>query len=290
LWERLSGIIFRLAASPYLGAFEKKSPEIVLRQSLNLLDPETLDILREYVKNRQTQSGGFEDKAGRPDLYYSLFGYYLADALDLDELLPAIGKFAGEKIKVNSLDEVHLHCAAILASKLCRETFPLSELRKMIRLSFGSGLKKGQGYSAFINLLACYYIRDYKSLFVIKKGLDELNGNDSLPSPVIAALLVLQRSFNRPVNDLQEKLLSFYRSNGGFSATLPAPVADLLSTAVALYALNFSGYDLRRIKPDSLNFIDLHFRDGGFGGNLIDSDPDTEYTFYGLLALGSLAD
>jgi hypothetical protein len=44
------------------------------------------------------------------------------------------------------------------------------------------------------------------------------------------------------------------------------------------------------IKPDCLDFIDSMFKNGGFGGNVLDQDPDIEYTFYGLIALGSLAD
>ncbi len=84
--------------------------------------------------------------------------------------------------------------------------------------------------------------------------------------------------------------MSYYSYTGGFKATEAVPVPDLLSTAVALYALDFVGYDLRRIKPECLTFTDSLFTEGGFGSNYLDPEPDIEYTFYGMLALGSLAD
>jgi hypothetical protein len=101
---------------------------------------------------------------------------------------------------------------------------------------------------------------------------------------------VLERSFNNPGKKLINDLLSFYDGHGGFKATQGAPLPDLLSTAVALFALSFADEDLRNIKPDCLDFVDSLYSDGGFGGNVIDQDPDIEYSFYGLLALGALAD
>ncbi|NSW95909.1 MAG: hypothetical protein HPY62_14460, partial [Bacteroidales bacterium] len=69
-----------------------------------------------------------------------------------------------------------------------------------------------------------------------------------------------------------------------------AKVPDLLSTAVSLYALNYADSDLTEIRPDCLTFIDNLFMGGGFAGTVFDTEPDIEYTFYGLLALGALAE
>ena len=289
LWERLSGIIFRLLTRPYLKTFEEKSPEKILRRSLKLLDHATIQSLKDYIRSSQTASGGFEDKAGRPDLYYTLFGYLLAYALDLNELLPAIANYTENEIVRDDLDNVHLHCAAILSSQLHRDPVLHKILKKRIRQSLLSQLNRQHSYNYFISLLACYYMRDFKGLFFIKKYLSSLKVNDDLPSPVIASMLVLQHSFNKPVNDLEKRLLSFHCKSGGFKATQAAPITDMLSTAVSLYALGFAGSDIRRIKPDSLNYIDSLYIDGGFSGNEFDQEADIEYTFYGLLALGSLA-
>jgi prenyltransferase beta subunit len=289
LWEKLSGIIFRLFSLPDIQAFKESNPEQILTRSLKLLDPSAVNNIREFVKSNHTQSGGFADKAGKPDLYYTLFGFYLADALELHELFPSIRKYVEQEIVQRNIDGVHLHCAAILSARLGIAGFPPKYFRKKIRKSLHSQTKRQPAYSVFLNLLSSYYLRDYTGIFLTGRKLKKLNENSSLPAPVTAALLVLQKSFNRPVNKLEKDLMSFYCSSGGFKATKAAPVPDLLSTGVALFALDFAGFDLRIIKPDCLDFVDSLFQEGGFGSNHIDPETDIEYTFYGLLALGSLA-
>jgi hypothetical protein len=288
LSEKLSGIIFRLFSLPDIQAFKESNPEKVLKRSLKLLDPYAVNSIREYVLENHTKPGGFADKAGKPDLYYTLFGFYLADALGLSELFPSIKKYVERELMKGNIEGIHLHCAAILAARLTIDGFPPGYFRKRIRKRITSQSNRQPAYSYFLNLLSSYYLHDYTGIFLTGRKLNKLNGNGSLPSPVLSALLVLQKSFNREVAELEKNLMAFYRSPGGFKATKTAPVPDLLSTAVALYALDFSGCDLRLIKPDCLNYIDSLFLEGGFGSNPLDPDPDIEYTFYGLLALGSL--
>jgi hypothetical protein len=290
LWEKPSGIIFRLFAAPYLQTFKDSSPESMLKRSLKLMDPFALAGIRDYVKSTQTESGGFADKAGKADIYYTLFGHYLADALEMKEMVPSIGKFVESKIQQNNLTSVHLYCATILSARLGFDPSLKKSLQKKVRHSINAQLNKQPAYGAFLNLLTCYYAQDYKSLYLIRKQLSAFDRHAALPCPVLAALLVFQRSFNKPVNELKKGVLSFYRGNGGFNATQAAPLPDLLSTAVALYALRFAGADLRMIKPDCLGFVDSMYKEGGFAGNVIDQEPDIEYTFYGLLALGALAE
>jgi hypothetical protein len=290
LLEKPSGIIFRLFAAPYLQTFKENSPEQVLKRSLKVMDTHAIEELREYVANRQTPSGGFMDKAGRADIYYTLFGHYLADALELKASIPFIENYVEYSIRQNNPAGVHLYCAAILSARSGNYNLPVKILKEKVRSSIMEQLGKQPAYGAFLNLLTCYYLRDYGTLYLIRKQLSRLSITSSLPCPVVAALLVLQRSFNKPVEELKNAVLSFYRGAGGFNATQEAPVPDLLSTAVALYALRFAGTDLRKIKPACLDFVDSLYKDGGFGGNVFDRDPDIEYTFYGLLALGALAE
>jgi hypothetical protein len=289
LLERLSRNTIRFFALPDINAFEESSPEKTIRRSLKVLDPYAITSLKEFVKSRHTKSGGFADKAGNPDIYYTLFGYFLAEALELNELFPSIGNYIEKEISQNNIEGVHLHCAAILSAGLGLVSFPRKYFRRRLRKSLGSRQKPQNAYSVFLNLLSSYHIGDYLGIYLMSRKLKRLNNGKSLPGPVLAALLVLQKTFNKPVNDLENKLMSFY-GKGGFKATLSAPLPDLLSTAVSLYALGFAGYDLRLIKPDCLNFADSLFMEGGFGSNFLDPEPDIEYTFYGLLALGSLAE
>jgi hypothetical protein len=88
--------------------------------------------------------------------------------------------------------------------------------------------------------------------------------------------------------DEQEVLKSFACKSGGFKAFAHLDQADMLSTAVALFALNFAGSDLRLLKPGCLDFIQQNYAEGAFLSGDGDPTTDVEYTFYGLLALGVL--
>lgn len=288
LSERLSETIFRLIAPPFLRIFSDRNPERILKRSLKILDPLAIDSIRDYVKGAITPSGGFPDKAGRPDLYYTLFGFFISNVLNEPLLIRATAGYVEKEAALNNIRGVHLYCAAILTAHPSCDRERLQPAGRMIRKQLRSASLTQTSYSAFLNLMTCYYLNDYNRMFLISRQLEKIVNKRPLPSTVIAASIVVKRCFREPADDLIRELLSFYSDGGGFKATLAAPVPDLLSTAVALYALGFAGFDLRTIKPDCLEFIDSLFSDGGFGGNIIDSEPDIEYTFYGLLALGSL--
>ena len=278
--------MFRFLAAPYLQEFEDKSPEKILKRSVDILDTTIFSEIRNYVSNSQASSGGFKDRAGNADLYYTVFGWFTADALGMKEECQKVGPYVSGEISRKNPEGVYLHCAAVLSS--------VTGMAREFKQSMGARLRKSEGmneqmlYGAFLSLLSHYYLGDFRSIYRIRRRLTSLSMNDSLPCPVTAASLVLARSFRKPVDGIVDRLMSFYDGNGGFRATRSTPLHDLLSTAVSLYALSFCGYDLREIKPDSLDFTDSLFRDGGFSGHPLDPDPDIEYTFYGLLALGSL--
>lgn len=288
--EKLSASIFRRFATPYLKNFKEQSIERVLRKSVPLLDEESLDNIRSFVKASQTPSGGFADKAGSPDIYYSLFGCFLAEALDMPELIHPVSGFLNSWIEHNKIEGIYLHCASILSTKLGNDELQMSFLLSEVRERLTHDEPGRPEYNAFLSLLSCYYLQYYKGLYLTGRKLKNVMKQEEMPSPVLSASLVLQKSFARPVEKIEKKLYSFYDGNGGFRATANAPIADLLSTAVSLYALHFAGSRLSIIKPACLNFVDSHFNEGGFCGTILDPDPDIEYTFYGLLALGSLSD
>lgn len=109
------------------------------------------------------------------------------------------------------------------------------------------------------------------------------------PCSEVAAKVFLQRMMNQDGSKEQELLKSFACESGGFKAFAYLDQADMLSTAVALFALDFAGSDLRLLKPACLDFIESNFADGAFLSGDGDATTDVEYTFYGLLALGVLA-
>lgn len=287
--ERLSASIFKNIFREQLKLYHRKGPEAVLKKSLELLDTTILDDLKRYVKSRMHLSGGFIDRAGNPDLYYTLFGTFVYEALGLNELLSRTRHYLENEIKTNIPDQIHLYCAAIIASKIGIDRKAQQALFKRVRKSVGNNSVKQPVYGAFVTLLACFYSNDFKGLLKVRKKLKKLASAGPLPSSVIAALTVLQHAFGRPTNHLENELESFHEADGGFRAVKAAPVPDLLSSAVVLFAYQFINHDLTFIKPQCLDFIDSRYSEGGFGSNLLDPEPDIEYTFYGMLALGSLA-
>jgi hypothetical protein len=110
------------------------------------------------------------------------------------------------------------------------------------------------------------------------------------PCSEVAAKVFLQNMLNSEGSKEQELLKSFVAESGGFKAFSQSHRSDMLSTAVALFALKSSGSDLRLFKPACLDFIQENFVEGAFLSGDGDQIKDLEYTFYGLLALGVFTD
>ena len=286
--EKLSANTFKLVFYRKIALFSGHSPEVMLKRALTLLDAETVEELKSYVAGKVHPSGGFTDRAGQPDLYYTLFGTFVAEALELCEINFHTRQYVENEISNKEPEGIHRYCASILASKLNMEEKLRKNLRLKLRESMSQQPSRQPAYDAFVTLLACYYSGDYRGILRIKHHLQKVAGNEAKPSPVIAALIVLQHMFNRDTDELKQKVQGYYDGKGGFKALMTAPVADLLSTAVVLYASRFVDHDLRLIRPDCLSYIDSLYGEGGFAANALDPDTDIEYTFYGLLALGSL--
>ena len=313
-WVRLSRNIFKLAALPFIRKIKPKTIESVIKDSLLLLTPETTDEIRKFILKKQTAGGGFADRAGKGDLYYSLFGYFIAEVFAITEVKEPLKVFVKSKVDSENLSGVHLYCAAILYSKLFgADATSLSlnyKIKKELKSSFQHiststnqliSSSAHQNYSNFMGYLALYYLEDFLSLknllhqyktfsstqHISTPTLQHIS-TSNLPCPVIAANAILHQLSNHPDPFSGEKIKSFLRPSGGFAAVSNAPCEDLLSTGVALYALKFIDADIRILKPECLSFIDNLFGDGGFRAVQTDFETDVEYTFYGLLALGAL--
>lgn len=287
-WEKFSKTTFNLYALVSGNKIQVKSIESVLKNAVAMIDPVTLKQMRTYVIGLQTSEGGFPDRAGKCDIYYSLFGCFVAEALGIERTTASLKHYVNKIVRTENLTGINLHCATILYAKLFGlDTFPKSLKEKVFNDLHQTGSKLPI-YSNFLSLLTYYYLQDVKGVWGIMKGLKKSDHADEMPCPVTAAQLVLFSLARKPIIQTKERLMSFYRGQGGFTALHNTPVEDLLSTAVALYALNYTGSDIRLIKPDCLTYVDSLFQDGGFRSTEPDVEIDIEYTFYGLLALGAL--
>ena len=75
-----------------------------------LLSDEALQEIKSFVISQKTETGGFADRAGKPDIYYSVFGYTLAFVYDIKLDLEKEFTFLGSRDKTKELDLVHAVC------------------------------------------------------------------------------------------------------------------------------------------------------------------------------------
>lgn len=289
-----------------------------LTRAPQLLNKST-DLVRKYVMEQLGEDGGFQGRDNKSDLYYTVFGIELLIALDCSMPVDLVKKYLDSFDRGHYLDLVHL-------SSLTRSYRNLADISPY-RLD--SGFKDGViqrlnalrcadgGFSTnqsdmHGNLYGCFLalamsqdidtnVSDPEAIINCLKKLEMDDGgfaNEQAGSisttPSTAAALCSYHMLGYPLPEKAiEWLMNRTSRNGGFCAfksDSPLNMPDLLSTATALQALSYSnstniGRELH------LDFLDSLWNPlGGFSGTWADPTVDCEYTYYGLLALGYLAD
>ena len=282
----------------------------LIRNALNLLDEQGREDVLKFLISQQNPDGGFQDRGGQSDLYYSLFGGLMLRAaeretedrrLKTEDLLPEREAVEGAILKLKqfitrqSNSEVpgfiEKCCLALLQKEF--KTGRNSQLKALI--SLGKSFWKERhsiniSYRSFVLFLTLDAVLPLRRIlkFGAKSMLRRTTIDQHSPCSEVAARVFLQKMLNQDGSEDQELLKSFACETGGFKAFAHLNNADMLSTAVALFALNYSGCDLRLLKPVCLDFIGQNFSEGAFLSGDGDLTTDVEYTFYGLLALGVL--
>ncbi len=134
LWERFLRITYRSAASPFLKRYQKKSIESVLKKSTSIFDDDIQVEIKNHLLKSITKDGGFADRGGKTDLYYSMFGCFVAEALSVNEIVPALKDYVKREVTQDSLSGIHLFCGAILYSKLHGFDSTTEKLRKKVEI------------------------------------------------------------------------------------------------------------------------------------------------------------
>lgn len=284
----------------------------VARLAHRLLGDST-DLVANFLRSRMNDDGGFADRSGKSDLYYTAFG--IGGLLGLQQPLPIprLRRYLQSFGDGEGLDLVYLACLARCWSALPseRDTATLLDaLRDRIEshrsadggYSVDRGGQHGTVYGCFLAVGAYQDLRrtipSPASVLTCVQGLRCSDGGYANsadmpigltpPSSAAAALVRHLGSAREPA--LQQWLLARFHPAGGFCATPDVSMPDLLSTATALHALVGLHADLEAIKEPCLDFIDtLWTARGGFYGSWEDDELDCEYTYYGLLALGHLS-
>ena len=291
LWEKFLTIIF----NPFLNSLsnfgKKYAFENFLQNALTLLNEDIINEIKSYVLAQHSKNGGFIDKAGKPDLYYSIFGYFVSEALILPKIKDGLREYLNNAENFTNDNNVHIFCKAILYSKLLKKDPYNKKLGDEVLEIISNSPGNKTDYNWFLGFLALYYLGKYYSLnrFLKKLKVDLLSEQENTSVTLLAVNIILKKNSGKNIESYAKQLMKYYRASGGFAAFRNAPFEDLLSTAVALYTLRICGADLRLIKPKSLEFITSLYNHGGFCATELDPGTDIEYTFYGLLALASLA-
>lgn len=276
---------------------------------------EATGLVQTFLEGRQCPDGGFPDRDGRSDLYYTVFG--IAGLLALQRPPPAerLAHYITRFGDGAGLDFVHLSCLARCLG-LVAGTNPTAvsstatrvlQRMEQYRTPDGGyhpvpGNRSGTAYGCFLAAGAYQDLRqsppEAQGLVGCLASLETGDGGwanevgvpAGATNATAAAVVVLRSIGGAARPGASEFLRSMAHPNGGFRAAPGAPIPDLLSTATALHTLALLEQPLRPFQEPCLDFIDtLWTNEGGFHGHWADDHLDCEYTYYGLLALGHLS-
>jgi prenyltransferase beta subunit len=269
------------------------------------------DLVASFLRERINPDGGFQDRTGASDLYYTVFG--LDGLIALQESLPeSTAGYLNRFGDGDGLDFVHAACLARAWAALQRQPDEARITRLLARVeacrSADGGYATtrdaacGSAYAAFLALGAYQdFGRTPPDPEGILRSLDGLRAADGgyanhpgvasgITTATAAAVVVMRQLDREPARDVGMWLLDRCHPRGGFFASSATPVPDLLSTATALHALSAMRVPFAALAEPCLDFVDsLWTNRGGFFGTWADDAADCEYTFYALLSLGHLS-
>ncbi len=286
----------------------------VARLAPKLLQLSTENV-ESFVRSRQASEGGFLDRAGKVDLYYTVFGLACLESLQAELPLDDLRRYLATLDEPSRLDFVHLTSLARAWASLPAEELPVERKEAILQgiaayraddngfHNIKKGAPHGSAYGSFLALGAYQdlgeELPDAKGFISTLEALALPDGSyanerdipvgiTTATAGAVAVLRNLRANVSARAGDwLMSRL---YPEDGGFFASESAPVPDLLSTATALHALSSLEAPLDLVKEPCLDFLDtLWSSKGGFHGNWADEDIDCEYTYYALLALGHLS-
>ncbi len=243
-----------------------------------------------FIKGQQHENGSFSDRAGNPDLYYSLFGALLSKALKQKDLLMALEAYISS-IKPGSEKIIDKFSLLLICLVLEGKDSEKPTAYKLFRWAFKSGGGLNPAYRFFLFALSfdALYGRNSFVLFILKIAIKLCHLPRNAPCSFYAALLLTKFMTGQKVKKETSILLGYFEGKKGFKIFHEVEKPDLLSSAVALFALKNVGADLRPVSPDCLNLVQENYDNGAFLSGNGDSLRDLEYTFYGLLILGAVS-
>ncbi|MCO6042832.1 hypothetical protein NG895_02825 [Aeoliella sp. ICT_H6.2] len=277
---------------------------------------ESTELVESFYRSQLNDDGGFNDRDGSSDLYYTAFGLQGLAALQVEIPRESTEAYLTSFGDGEQLDCVHTACLARCWASV-RPAGPEPQLAERLLQQIEDYRTPDGGYhidadSEHGDIYGCFLalgayedlgrtppnpegiVSCVTSLRTADGGYSNGYGLETGLTPPSAAAESLLRHLapTKPGRDeaLELWLLRHIHPDGGFYALDGAPFPDILSTATALHALVGMHSPIAPLKEVCLDFIDtLWTARGGFYGNWEDDALDCEYTYYGLLALGHLS-
>ncbi|MCX7824057.1 MAG: hypothetical protein N2689_00675 [Verrucomicrobiae bacterium] len=311
-----------MASSTYLDQLDAR-----LAAGLAKVPAEQLAPHREFIVSNQRRDGGFPDRAGHPDLYYT--GFALRALAGLRALTPAIrdrvcGFIRQQPFPPSSIIDLLslLYAARLIRSVGGPEVLPANWRRDVLAAmethrSPDGGYSKtpggavGSTYHTFLAALVCEMagekLREPRRFAAFLKsrrrddgGFVELpvmkrSGTNPTAAAVgLGAMLARQSATlswlgraSRFAGGAVRCLLALQDADGGFRANSVAPTADLLSTFTALLTLDGLGALRRADRAAAIRFTRALAMRGG--GFRGGAWDDRADVEYTFYGLGSLA-
>lgn len=228
-----------------------------LKRGADSLSDEARQRVCRYVMSQRLENEAFMNRGGQADLYYTLFGWMLCYALGISS------DGSRRDAYLQTFDKMRLDALHQTVLTLCRMLDRLLSLPKFTP----DGILRLVANDAPLRAFFETYQRHGSG-----------GGTNAWAAKLVAA--------TEPDSGLVDRLLDMQHESGGFLAHEGSAMPDMLSTAVAMFALNMLDVAPRF---DVKLFVEAHWmEDGSFAATLLDEHGDVEYEFYGLLTIGSI--
>lgn len=285
------------------------------------LSPAGAERVTAFILSASHAAGGFCDRAGKPDLYYTVFGLdgLIALGADLPDTRPiraflALGTDADTAAGGTFIDWVsRIRCLRGL--NRLGDVQPEDTLRYEQALARVSRFRSADGgyshereHAAAGTVYASYLVEQaYRDAGITWPDAEQaITALDTLRTPdggysnhcgtpsgtttatAAAAILLARLGARAQAGQAASYLARMRHPDGGYRAAPQVQLPDLLSTATALYAESLCAAPLPPFRTTAAFVETLWNDDGCFRGHAADPIADVEYTFYALLALGAL--
>ena len=94
---------------------------------------EAAGLVKEFLRGQQNSDGGFKDRSGKSDLYYTVFGLDAYAVFQAEPDLEAVEKFLGTFVDGDGLDLVHLSCLTRCWGSLGKDRMPKGLRAKLLQ-------------------------------------------------------------------------------------------------------------------------------------------------------------